>query len=68
MRVPHDGGPCPVPPDTLVYVELEGGYSEEPGTSAASPSSAGWWAGEQIDEDNWRFRDGKSGIVAYWLA
>ena len=70
-RIPHDGGPCPVPLGTLVYVEFEDSYVERAGRDAPhGPSEARHWADESGDPsaDLWQIRDGESGIVAYRIA
>lgn len=56
--IEHDGGPCPVSPDTRVFVRFMDGLSDEGHQDGAE--TAGWWSG------SWRSA-GNDRIIAYRL-
>lgn len=57
--IEHDGGPCPVEPETLVYVRFRNGHV------SGIVSSAGFWDDENIRHSNWRHEPSPVDIIAY---
>ncbi len=63
-RIPHNGGPMPVPGDTKVLVEHRDGVNELEKGYDTSPAS--YWDDEDPERNNWT-DTGPDGIVAYWV-
>jgi len=57
--IEHDGGPMPVPADTLVL-------TRRPHATDRFPKFAGWWNGDGSEDDsNWLLSAGEHRIIAY---
>lgn len=63
--IEHDGGPCPVSPDTRVFVRCMDGWSDDGHQDGAE--TAGWWADEHAEGCSWSTCD-HDRIIAYRLA
>lgn len=57
--IKHDGGPMPVPGDTMVLTARDGGRRD------IEPERADWWDDETTEDSNWTCEPGKALITEY---
>ncbi|MBF5091256.1 hypothetical protein F1640_14785 [Novosphingobium sp. NBM11] len=50
--IPHDGGPCPVAPDTLVTVMSRNGCVSSGRYARFWDYPPSWWRWQSLDHDN----------------